>query len=74
MHYPVIHQDIIYRNHLLEYIGNIQKKHILCFLQVHFFPFDYIIKYIFIYTQGGTFKVLNNTLDLEPKLKKYPVL
>lgn len=62
MYYPAIHHNIIHRNHLLEYIRNIQKKHILCFYK---YISSHLIILIYIYFQGGTFKVLNNMLDLE---------
>lgn len=61
MYYPVIYHNIIYRNHPVDNIWNIQKKHILCFYK-YIFP---IWLFLHVYFKGGTFKVLNNILDLE---------
>lgn len=65
-YYPVIYHNIIHRNHVLEYIWNIQKKHILCFYEYIFL----IWLFLYIYFKRGTFKVLNNILDLETQTFK----
>lgn len=61
--YPVIYHNVIYRNQVLKYNCNIQKKHSFVFSQVHP-PFHYsgicILYYIYIYFKGGIFKVLNS--------------